>query len=449
MSDRPLSVLQVNTVDVFGGAARVAGDLHRAYLGRGIDSWMAVGTKQGNDPRVVEIPNQSTRSSWTRSLNALGSRPGADDSPRGLSWLASRAALIAADPARTWRISRGLEDFSYPGTARLLDLTPSPPHVLHLHNLHGFYFDIRMLPQLTRRAPAILTMHDAWALTGHCAHPFECDHWTRGCGSCPDFDLYVPIRTDGSAINCRTKRDALARSTIALATPSRWLMDLVERSGLAQKSLGARVIPNGVDTRVFRPGDRAAARDALGLPSDRPIALIAAQSLRRNPFKDFATLSAALPLIAERVGAPMTLVAIGHEEEPMSPGTAGVIEVPFVADPSRMALYYQAADVYLHVSRAENLPLAIMEAMACGAPVVASHVGGVPEIVVDGDTGLLVKPGDSGALASMAASLLGDEARRRAFSEAGVRRVRECFTLKAQADAYLEWYEEILCETGR
>jgi len=448
MNEQTLSVLQVNTVDVFGGAARVASDLHQSLVRRGIESWMAVGTKQGDDPRVVEIPNEAARNPWTRTLNRVARVLDPGTPRRGLGWGASRAALVAADPARMLRLARGYEDFGYPGTARLLALTPVRPSVLHLHNLHGFYFDIRQLPRLTGQVPALMTMHDAWPMTGHCAHPMACERWSNGCGSCPDLDAYVPIGADATWLNCGTKRRALAESRIALVTPSRWLMDMVECSGVAQRSLGTRVIPNGVDMSVFTPGDKAAARRELGLPAERAIALIAAQSLRKNPFKDFDTLNAALPLVAEHIGASLTLIALGHEGDPIVAGTADIVDVPFVNDPARVALYYQAADVYIHASKAENLPLAIIEAMACGTPVVASRVGGVPEIIVDAETGALVEPGNATTLALAVSAILNDAQKQRAFSEAGVKRAREHFGLDREVDAYLNLYEELLVHSS-
>jgi glycosyltransferase involved in cell wall biosynthesis len=81
--------------------------------------------------------------------------------------------------------------------------------------------------------------------------------------------------------------------------------------------------------------------------------------------------------------------------------------------------------------------------MACGAAVVASDAGGVPELVDDGVTGLLFANGDAGDLATKALRLLGDSELREAFGRAGVRRVAEAFTLERQASAYLGWYEAI------
>jgi glycosyltransferase involved in cell wall biosynthesis len=407
---RRLEVLQVGTSDVGGGAERVMTQLQEAYLSRGVDAWLAVGRKHAADDRVLEIPRD------TSALTRL---------------------------RRRLRRATGRQAVDFPGTARILDLPPRSPDVLHLHNLHGDYFDLRALPRLTAAAPSIMTLHDAWLLTGHCAHPFECRRWLSGCGACPHPDVYVPIRRDRSDADWREKRDVIAASRLRFATPSRWLMGLLEESGMLQHALDARVVPNGVDTRVFKPGDKREARALLRMEQDAEVLLFAANALRENPFKDYETLLAALPRVVRADARRLQLVALGDESAAhVAPGVE-VRAVPFEPDPAAVARYYQAADLYVHSARAENLPLAPIEAMACGTPVVASDVGGLPEIVEEGATGSLVPVGDAEALATAVVALLEDEERRHAFAQAGQVRVAERFTLDRQADAYLGWYEEI------
>lgn len=437
------TILQVAPNDEGGGGEKVAIDLHLAYLARGLDSWLALGANHDRVPSSVTIPNTASRGPWARAvLAAAGLANPANERP--LSPLLKRAARTIAEPARYARVSSGLENFDSPGTYRLLELTPSTPDILHLHNLHGSYFDIRALPTLATRAPVVITLHDAWLLTGHCAHPFDCDHWLTGCGQCPYLDTYVAIPRDRSSDNARIKREALAAAHVRLASPSRWLMDMVERSGVAGAAVETRVIPNGVDTTVFSPGSRDAAHNALGLPADSLVLLSTARSGKASPFKGFDTLEAALPHVARAAqGRDVVLLALGQDAPDIKVGGVRIRFVPFVGDPAEVAEYYRAADLYLHPSRAENFPLAVLEAMACGLAVVASDVGGIPEIVTDAETGLLVPAGDPQALASAASGLLADDSRRAALAAAGVSRVRDEFTLERQVQRYLDWYAEI------
>ncbi len=443
------SVLQVNTHDAGGGAARVMRDLHDAYLASGLDSWMAVGYRSGDDDRILRIDNEARRGTWSRAfaLTAAaieGERP----DPGRLRRALSRAFLATSAPARYRRIFAGLEDMDFPATRGLLDLPPSPSDVLHLHNLHGYYFDLRLLPQLTARTPAIVTLHDTWLLTGHCAHPFGCERWRTGCGDCPDLGMYVPIRGDASAENRALKRDVVRRSGVGLAVPSRWLLRMAEESGIPGDDNDVRLVPNGIDTSVFQPGDPEEARHALDLPSDRPIVLVAGQHLETNPFKDFATFLAALPLLPSQVKRDILVVALGTSASPET-SPVEIRAVPYVSDVEDVARYYRAADVYVHSSRADNLPLAVLEAAACGTAIVANDVGGIPEIVTDGKTGLLVPAGEAPAMAAAIERLLGDADLRHALAEAALARVREQFTLERQVDAYRCWYDELRVDRGQ
>src|SRR5262249_33071397 len=122
----------------------------------------------------------------------------------------------------------GLEDFNYPATRALFRTPPDRPDIIHCHNLHGSYFDLQLLPPLSQAFPVVLTLHDAWLLSGHCALSFDCNRWQTGCGECPDLSIYPAIKRDSTAYNWRRKRDILARSRLYVATPSRWLMDRVK-----------------------------------------------------------------------------------------------------------------------------------------------------------------------------------------------------------------------------
>jgi glycosyltransferase involved in cell wall biosynthesis len=200
-----MRILQVSTADSRGGAEKVAWNLFKAYQARGLDSWLAVGEKHGQDPDVFVVPNEQARSGWSRFFLKWSQRSGEKEAGGLLTAGIRRVAGALAEPGRRLDYYRGIEDFRYPGTARLLDLPGKWPDILHAHNLHGYYFDLRLLPWLTRQVPVLLTLHDAWMLSGHCAHSFDCERWMAGCGSCPDLSIYPEIRRDATAFNWRRK----------------------------------------------------------------------------------------------------------------------------------------------------------------------------------------------------------------------------------------------------
>lgn len=445
MRGQDLRILQVSTVEKTGGAALSAWYLHQGYRRRGIKSWMAVGQKETDDPDVFPVPNDARRGPWARGLLHLGRRLSPLERHLPTPLHPSRPLALLAEPSRHRDIRLGREDFRYPGSRAILTLAPVRPDIVNCHNLHGGYFDLTCLPWLSAEVPVVLSLRDEWLLTGHCAMAVDCGRWETGCGSCPDLTLYPAIRRDATASNWSRKQRLYAASRVCVITPSRWLMDRVARSMLAAAVVEGRVIQNAIDTSVFRPGDAAAARRSLGLPSDGPIILFAAQAATTNPFKDLATVERAVQqLPAAGQGPRPLLVCLGGAEAEAQTGHGRIRFVPYTADRDRMAMYYQAADVYVHAARSEVWGKTITEAMGCGIPVVATAVGGIPEQIEDGVTGFLTPPGDAAAMASRIERLLADAGLRQRIALAAAAAALDRFSLDRQIDDHLAFFDEIV-----
>ena len=199
------------------------------------------------------------------------------------------------------------------------------------------------------------------------------------------------------------------------------------------------VIRNGVDADVA----------AVSTRSDGAEPTIVAVGRLQRP-KDPLTLARALG----RVRASFSAVIVG--EGPDRPRLEAEIRrlgleraVALAGDRSDVADMLARADVFVLSSNSEGLPLSILEAMAAALPVVASSVGGVPEAVEDGDTGLLVPPRDPVRLAAALERLLVDPALRRRLGANGRDRVREHFGLEAFQQAHVDVYRRELVRRGR
>jgi len=222
-------------------------------------------------------------------------------------------------------------------------------------------------------------------------------------------------------------------------TPSRWLAAEVRRSGLLNSS-PVSVIPYSLDTEKFRPRDCTSARQRFGIPAEAKVVLFVADWAAEKR-KGLSLLFDALRKLAHI--NDLCLVMLGRKAADLQPD-ARCIQLEFIEDEEAMSYLYSVADIFVIPSVQDNFPNTALEALACGVPTVAFHVGGVPEIVANGCTGVTVRPGDSEALARAIEDLLADPGQRASLSRESRRVALEEFSLEIQARFYLELYESLV-----
>lgn len=444
MNHPPLRILELSTYDNHGGAARACWQLFQGFRRRGHVACIAAGRKLSDDPDVFQIHPDGPAIE----------RPFAQDD--------------CCDPAQRLQrradVEAGLEDFRFPASRAVLERMQPPPQVVHAHNLHGGYFDLSWLPELSARVPTVLSLHDAWLLSGNCAHSFDCPRWETGCGQCPNLLIYPGLKADGTAANWLRKRAIHAASRLRVSTPCHWLADKVRRSILAPGVVEQRVIPYGLDLSVFRPASRSQARLALGLDGQGQgeqelVFLFTADGLRGNLWKDFKMLREAVRLFAA-AGRRVLFLALGDSAPEEQLGGARIRYIPFERDMRRVALFFQAADIYIHAARADTFPFVVLEALACGTPVVATAVGGIPEQVkglqglpgadplarwsAEEATGALAPPGDAEAMARILAALADDPSLLGRLSRNAAQDAAARFDIERELGDYLDWYGEMI-----
>ena len=261
--------------------------------------------------------------------------------------------------------------------------------------------------------------------------------------------MRVPVRVftvHGWAFKAYTGLAALLyrwadRAMSPLTSATICVSETERAAGLAARTCrdaGTVVIPNAVDVgaapRAALAGDppRIVTVGRLAAPKDALTLLRALAALGPLPFS--ALLVGDGP-DRTAVEAEIRSLGLGDRVEP----AGSRADVPALL---------AGADVFVLSSRSEGAPFSILEAMAAGLPVVATDVGGVRELVADGETGLLVPAGDPARLADALGSLLADPALRRRLGAAGHARARERFDLRALRDAHLELYARELTRRG-
>jgi glycosyltransferase involved in cell wall biosynthesis len=343
----------------------------------------------------------------------------------------------------------GIEDFSHPATRSITTLPAEIPDILHLHNLHRKFFDLTLLPYFSTQLPTLITLHDTWLLTGHCGYFLDCDRWKSGCGNCPYLHVAPAIRRDATAYNWTRKRNIYQQSKLFIVTPSHWLLEQAEESILRLAIIKSRVIPNGVDLSIFKPGNKHKARQVLGLPQDHHIILFVGSRAKTNYYKNLPLIEEMIQILANRSPNQKTLfINLGEEtskeyikkEIPMSQSETRYYR--YQTDLNTLADFYRAADVYVHAARAENFPTVILEAMACGTPVVATDVGGIGEQVRHGETGFLTDQKDPNEMAIAVEELITKKDLRNDFGKMAYNLAKQKFSQELMVRQYVEFYTE-------
>ena len=213
------------------------------------------------------------------------------------------------------------------------------------------------------------------------------------------------------------------------------------------------VVHNGVDLRALsRPDESAPTKQQWGLPVTAPVLITVGRLAPKKGHRDL--LEAVSKLLESPRWREVRLLIVG----------TGVLSAELKRDAERLGLagrvtltgfqqdvvpFLQAADIFVLPSIQEGLSLSALEAMALGKPVVACRVGGTPEVVVDGETGVLVAPGQPEELASALERLLAAPERARAMGEAGRRRVEDAFDFEQMVTKIEGVYRSLISQHAR
>ena len=400
-----MKITHIGTVDSSGGAAIVSRRLTELQRQGGHDSQLLVGTKGLDVPYSHAFPiNPDTE----------------------------KEALFK---------SQGLLDYHFRGSYTL----PHHPlikdaDIINLHNLHGDYFNPASLEQITHTAPCVYTLHDMFSITGHCAHAFDCEKWKTGCGQCPDLNTYPPIIKDATATMWKDKKSIYEKSLMDIIVPSQWLKSKVEQGILSDKEI--HLVYNGIDDNIFQPVRNSPIRQELGIPENSVVLGIVADNGLNNPYKGGRYLVEAIRELNKRYNN-LTVLNIGAKTNDQF-GIPNLITVPHIHNENTLSHLYSTLDLFIYPSLADNCPLVILEAMSCGVPIVSFNTGGIPELILDGESGILTEDKNTQSIVKSCSYLIEDSSLREKISQNARQRVTNHFSLRDQVSNYHKVYEEVI-----
>jgi glycosyltransferase involved in cell wall biosynthesis len=413
-----MKILIVSTSDVRGGAARAAFRLHRGFQHIHADSQMLVQSKESDEARVV---GRSHSSGIGQAKTGL--RLTLDQLP--LKFYKNYSGTTFSSQWQTDQLARQIKAID--------------PDIINLHWTQSGFLQIETLAKLGK--PIVWTLHDMWAFTGGCHYNDGCDRYKNSCGSCPQ--LGSQKERDLSRWIWHRKAKTFKDLDLTIVTPSRWLGECAKSSALFNRNQ-VESIPNGLDTQVYRPINKATAREALRLPQDKQLILFGSLKATSDKRKGFHLLQAALQQLSHSgLNKSADLVVFG-DREPSNPPDFGfkVHYLGSFSDDLSLAFVYSAADVFVLPSVQENLANTVMEALACGTPCLAFDIGGMPDMIEHQKNGYLAKPFNIDDLAQGISSILKSPSYQ-LLSEHARKTVLEKFSLEIQAKNYASLFSKI------
>lgn len=310
---------------------------------------------------------------------------------------------------------------------------------------------VTVLGRRGRFDPSLLVRLVRWLRTERPSvlhtHLFTADAWGRTAAWLARVPLVYSTIHSTNLWKSRLHRQVdrlLARvSTRVIACSTEVGERLVAHDGLPRERVV--VVPNGIDLRRFGSVERGGVRAELGIAETVPVLAVVG---RLHEAKGHADLFAALEEVRHETRDFRCLViGSGDLREALEADVRqrGLTEqVRFLGQRADVPRLLAASDAMVIPSRWEGLPIALLEAMAMRRAVVATAVGGIPDVIADGENGLLVPPGDRAALARALARLLGDADLRRRLGTAAGALVRRRYDVAGTAAAYEALYREAL-----
>lgn len=249
---------------------------------------------------------------------------------------------------------------------------------------------------------------------------------------CREHDLPLFVVAHGAAMNDFNDLSSAVRSKIreTMATSEGVLCvsrALAEKAERRLPGVDTEVVPIGADPSAFPTGAEDRLRSEMGIPADRPVVFFCGQFVERKGVSEI------IEVLPEMADADAHFLFAGQSGSLLDPLERRIHDLgleenaTIVSDvPDRtIREWFVVADLLLLPSYDEGRPTVVYEAMASRTAILASNVGGIPEQVVDGETGILLPPGDAVALEAALKELLADRERLRTFGERGFRRLNE------------------------
>ncbi len=423
-----MKILLVNTYDR-GGAANACLRLHTGLLNEGIESSILFKAQQKKIKNASVLkPLQNSFSTSLKIKNKI------------------RRILIELKLAKKRKPKenlfiknrdKNLELFSYPDS--LCDITESPLYkeadIINLHWVAGLLDYKSFFEKNTK--PVVWTLHDMNPFTG--GEHYSEKHIGIDLNGKPIERILIEKEKEEFGKVLKLKKEIFKNvKNLHIVSLCNWMSSELKKS-IKFNNFPISIIPNGIDSEIFKPRNKEYSREILGIPIDKKVVLFVADSIG-NHRKGFVFLQKAFEKLERD---DVVLCAIGSKKATLE-STGNIIELGAIYDERLMSIAYSAADVFVIPSLMDNLPNTVLESIMCGTPVIGFPIGGIPDMIQDGVNGLLTKEISVSSLIETLDLFLNstDQFDRNKIRENAVKK----YDQKIQADNYIKLFKSIIEE---
>lgn len=388
----------------------------------------------GSTGTIAEECNRMVRSRGWETYFAFGRHSNPSES------------LVIAEPNTQWDVYEHFlegilldnEGLASRGTTRNMvkRIKEIQPDIVHLHNIHDHWLNYKILFEYLNHSDikVVWTFHDFWAVTGHCNHfiGVGCNKFETECCDCPISRGKVFPLVKRTKRNFYLKKRLFSENKgLTIVPVSNWVAENVRQSFLKDKNI--RVIPNGVDTQVFKP------TEGFNLPKIKQdtFVIMAVSSQWKSKSKGLDDYMA----LSKMLKQDEVIVLVGLSKDKLDSLPHNIIGIERTNNQHELAALYTRANVICSFSTAETFGLSIIEGYACGVPAIV-YDNTAPPALITQDTGFVVPNNDYEA-AYNAIEIIKEKGRFY-YKDSCINIARTQYAKEVCFNKYMELYEELL-----
>ena len=312
--------------------------------------------------------------------------------------------------------------------------------LVHLHWVQHETISIEEIGKI--KYPIVWTLHDCWPFSA--TEHYQKDNFDKRYIKGYKIKKFMRVSEYIDKF-CFLRKKLSWGNNISLIAPSKWAADCA-RNSLLMKDKKIEIIPNPIDTKVFKPANKILSKKILKINTSKKVILFGSIDGGEDPRKGSDLLLNVLNYLNLK-NKDIQIIIFGKKNKSQNifeNTNFEILNLGKINSTYRMATIYSAADLFIIPSRIESFGQTAAEAQCCGTAVVGFDIGGLKDIVVNGESGFLIEPYNCKKMAKAIENILLDEKKTFKFSKASAKNALESFNYKKIAKSHIRFYKKIL-----